>query len=68
MPRRKSEKGRPMNSQGVELRAVRVELTEATHKLLRIAAAKADKSLGNYVRVLVEAHLHGKPTGEKGEK
>ena len=54
MPRRKTEKGKPMDAQGVELRAVRLELDAATHKVLRIEAAKRDMSMAALVRKLVE--------------
>ncbi len=66
MPRKKTEKGKPMNAQGVELRAVRVEVDTATHKILRVEAAKRDMSMAALVRTLVEdfAAKH-KSGGEK---
>jgi hypothetical protein len=66
MPRRRTPKGKPMNVEGVELRAVRLELDAPTHRALRIEAAKADKSLASYVRDLVEEHLKRKSSGAKG--
>jgi hypothetical protein len=66
MPRRRTPKGKPMNVEGVELRAVRLELDAPTHRALRIEAAKADKSLASYVRDLVEEHLKRKSSGSKG--
>jgi hypothetical protein len=54
MPRKKTEKGKPMDAQGVELRAVRLELDASTHRVLRIEAAKRDMSMAALVRSLVE--------------
>jgi plasmid stability protein len=53
-----------------QLRAVRLELPENAHKLLRLEAAKQDKSLSQMARDIVEGYLLGRPkaTGKaKGE-
>lgn len=57
MPRKRSESGKPTDAQGTELKAVRVELTPALHKQLRIEAAKHDRSMASMVRVLIEDYL-----------
>jgi predicted HicB family RNase H-like nuclease len=49
--------GKPMNAVGVELKAVRLELSAETHRALRIEAAKQDTSMAALVRGLVEEHL-----------
>ncbi len=46
------------------LRAVRLELPEETHRLLRLEAAKQDVSLGLLARIAVEDYLKRK-AGEK---
>jgi len=57
MPRKKSPTGKPTDAAGTELRAVRVELTPAIHKHLRLEAAKQDRSMASLVRVIVEDYL-----------
>jgi predicted HicB family RNase H-like nuclease len=57
MPRKRSKEGKPVSVTGVELKAVRLELTPETHKELRIEAAKQDKSMAALVRGLVEDFL-----------
>ena len=54
MPRKKTEKGKPMDAQGAELKAVRVDLELATHKALRIEAAKREMSMAALARQLIE--------------
>jgi hypothetical protein len=44
-----------MNATGQELKAVRVDLPLDVHHALRIAATHVEKSMGQYVRDLVEA-------------
>jgi predicted HicB family RNase H-like nuclease len=61
MPRKRSKKGKPVNATGVELKAVRLELPEETHRQLRVRAAEHGMSMASYVRQLVEDHLV-KPT------
>jgi hypothetical protein len=46
-----------MNSTGVELQAVRLDLTPETHQQLRIEAARQDMSMAAPVRSLVAGHL-----------
>jgi len=48
---------------------VRLDLTPDVHRLLRLAAAEADKSMASYAREIIEEHLHQneKPKG-KGAK
>ena len=60
MPHKKTEEGKPVNAQGVELRAVRVELPPDTHKDLRVEAAKHDMSMAAFVRQLIEEYLSKK--------
>jgi hypothetical protein len=57
MPRKKSEKGKPVNAAGEELKAVRVELSTDVHRLLRRVAAEVDKSMASYAREFLEAHV-----------
>jgi hypothetical protein len=67
MPHKKSQKGRLMNAQGVELRAVRLELDAATHKVLRVEAAKRDMSMAALVRSLVEEFVAKQQKGSGGK-
>jgi hypothetical protein len=60
MPHKRPAKGKPMNAQGAELRAVRLELDAAIHKALRIEAAKEDMSMAALVRMLVQEYLKRK--------
>ena len=60
MPRKLSKGGKPMSAAGVELKAVRLELTPEIHKQLRIEAAKQDMSMAALVRSWVEEHLKRK--------
>jgi hypothetical protein len=46
-----------MSATGIELKAVRLELTPEIHKQLRIEAAKQDMSMASLVRGLVEDYL-----------
>jgi predicted HicB family RNase H-like nuclease len=48
----------------VGLRAVRLELPEDVHKLLRLEAAKQDVSLGALARIAVEDYLKRKAGGK----
>jgi hypothetical protein len=57
MPRKTSREGKPVNATGVELKAVRLELTPEIHKQLRIEAAKQDMSMAALVRTWVEENL-----------
>lgn len=57
MPRNKSPAGKPVNSEGDELKAVRLELTVADHRKLRVAAAKEGVSMASFARRLVESAL-----------
>ncbi len=65
MPRQKSEKGKPVDATGTELRSVRLELPPDIHKRLRRAAAEAETSMARLVRRLVEDFL-SRPTAKKG--
>ena len=71
MARKKSEGKPPMPSTSQKLRAVRLELPEDVHKLLRREAAERDTSLGELAREFVTNALKrpGKRRGtEGGEK
>ena len=57
MPHKKTGEGKPVNAQGVELRAVRVELPPEAHKELRVEAAKHDMSMAAFVRQMIEDYL-----------
>jgi hypothetical protein len=57
MARKKTEETKPMEVTAEKLRAVRLELPEDTHKLLRREAADRDLSLGETARQLVEEGL-----------
>jgi predicted HicB family RNase H-like nuclease len=57
MPRKTTKEGKPVNATGVELKAVRLELTPEVHKQLRVEAAKQDKSMAALVRTWVEENL-----------
>ena len=56
-----------MDTTGVELKAVRLELPKTTHNALRVEAARQDKSMAALVRALVEDFLF-KPKKGKGVK
>jgi predicted HicB family RNase H-like nuclease len=47
-----------------KLRAVRLELPEDVHKMLRLEAAKQDSSLAALARTAVEEYLVRKAAGE----
>jgi predicted HicB family RNase H-like nuclease len=53
-----------MNATEEKLRAVRLELTEDVHKLLRLEAAKQDTSLAALARTAVEEYLKRKQGGK----
>lgn len=57
MPRKTTTEGRPVNATGIELKAVRLELTPEVHKQLRIEAANQDMSMAALVRTWVEENL-----------
>jgi hypothetical protein len=59
------KKTKPMNETAERLRAVRLELSEDEHKLLRREAAERDVSLGELARALVVEGLRRKPTNPK---
>jgi len=63
----KQPKGKPdMPATEAKLRAVRLELPEDVHKLLRIEAARRDMSLADLARALVTEVLTGRrPGGER---
>jgi hypothetical protein len=53
-----------MNATQEKLRAVRLELPEDVHKLLRLEAAKQDTSLAALARIAVEEYLKRKGGGK----
>lgn len=57
MPPKQPKGKRDMPATEVKLRAVRLELPEDVHKLLRLEAAKRDVSLGDLARALVTEGL-----------
>ncbi|WP_165252959.1 hypothetical protein [Paludisphaera soli] len=58
---RKTTKGDAgMPAAETKLRAVRLELDEDTHRLLRLEAAKADLSLAAMARILVAEAIEGR--------
>jgi plasmid stability protein len=57
MARKKTTEKPDMQALEEKLRAVRLELPEDTHKLLRLEAAKRDVSLAALARELVEQSL-----------
>ena len=63
---RRKRGGKPMDIVAEKLRAVRLELPEDVHKLLRREAADRDLSLGETARRLIEEALKRKPGGSKG--
>jgi plasmid stability protein len=65
MARKKIEGTPPMPTTAEKLRAVRLELPEDIHKLLRLEAAKEDKSLGDLARQFVTEALTRKKGGAK---
>ncbi len=65
MPRKQSKEGKPVDATGVQLKAVRLELTPEIHKQLRVEAAKNDLSMAALVRGLVEDYLKGLKKGAK---
>jgi hypothetical protein len=60
MARKRTAEAKPMDAAAEKLRAVRLELPEDTHKLLRREAADRDLSLGETARQLVEEGLKKK--------
>jgi hypothetical protein len=65
MPRKPSAKGKLMNAAGEELKAVRLELPIATHRQLRMQAAKEETSMAALVKRLVDQYLKTKAKGDK---
>jgi hypothetical protein len=57
MPYKRSAKGKQVNAQGTELKAIRLDLDATTHRLLRIEAAKREMSMAGLVRALVEEYV-----------
>jgi predicted HicB family RNase H-like nuclease len=64
MARKQAERKTDMIATDEKLRAVRLELPEDVHKLLRLEAAKQDTSLAALARTAVEEYL----TKRKGGK
>ena len=64
MPPKRPKKEEEMPATSEKLRAVRLELPEDVHKLLRLEAARRDMSLGDLARVLVSESLKTKRQGE----
>jgi hypothetical protein len=65
---RKQTKGNPAMSPTAaesKLRAVRLELPENVHTLLRLEAAKQDTSLAALARIAVEEYLSRRKAGGK---
>jgi hypothetical protein len=60
MARKRTGEAKPVDAAAEKLRAVRLELPEDTHKLLRREAADRDLSLGETARQLVEEGLKKK--------
>jgi hypothetical protein len=54
VPRKKSERGKPVNATGAELKTIRLELTEDVHRMLRKLAADEDMSMAAFARKTVE--------------
>jgi hypothetical protein len=48
-----------------KLRAVRLEVTESTHTLLRLEAARQDKPLSELARIAVEDYLRRSATRQE---
>ncbi len=61
MPRKTSKGGKPVDAVGTELKTVRLELTVADHKRLRVEAAKEGVSMAALARRLVEEFLAKRP-------
>ena len=62
---RKKASPKPMSGASTELRAVRLELSEESHRALRLEAAGRDVSLAELARTLVEEGLKRKSAGPK---
>jgi hypothetical protein len=60
MARKQAKGGKDVNATEEKLRAVRLELPEDVHKLLRLEAAKQDTSLAALARLAVEEYLKRK--------
>lgn len=56
MPR-KQRRGKTVDASGTVLKAVRLELPEKTHYVLRVEAAKNQMSMAGYARKLIEDAL-----------
>ena len=67
MARKQAKGGEVMNATATDLklRAVRLELPEDVHKLLRLEAAKQDTSLAALARIAVEEYLTRRKPGGK---
>jgi predicted HicB family RNase H-like nuclease len=65
MARKQAERKAEMIATDEKLRAVRLELPEDVHKLLRLEAAKQDTSLAALARIAVEEYLVKRKTGAK---
>ncbi len=60
--------GKIVDETGVELKPVRLELPGNVHYALRQAAAKHEKSMASYARILVERGLGMGPKKAGGTK
>jgi hypothetical protein len=65
MPRKTTKGGKLVNAAGIELKAVRLELSPETHKKLRIEAARRDLSMAALARQFVEETLARSKEGGK---
>jgi predicted HicB family RNase H-like nuclease len=54
MPRKKSDEGKPVDATGIEMKAVRVEISPEMHRLLRRVAAADDMSMAAYAKERLE--------------
>jgi hypothetical protein len=64
MARKKTEGNPEMPATEIRLRAVRLELPEDVHKLLRLEAARRDVSLGELARLFVTEALRPSKRGK----
>jgi hypothetical protein len=64
MARKRVERKVGMIATEEKLRAVRLELPEDIHKLLRLEAAKQDTSLAALARIAVEEYVKRKGVGK----
>jgi hypothetical protein len=68
MPRKRSKEGKIVNATGEELRPVRLELPNDSHKALRFEAARRELSMAAAARAIIEEYLAKQDAKAQGGK